>query len=453
MRTHYDELEVTRTASDEVIRGAYRHLIQKWHPDKNPDNYDYAANRTNLINQAYAVLSSPDQRGEYDDWLAEHEAQEATANSTPHGRARDDVGDTEAPPQIQDNVASASIFHRIFILTTLILILCAIFLESLFAKYAFAFLPIFAMSIFGMARALGKDSWVWGIFGLIPGLNFILGLILINQINKLFREHGLRGRFFGGAELAKSHTSTTTHTQAHTPNKNEAIWNPNAAANWSLLLSPAFGSYLHASNWRALGDLRKAKAAMVWFYFNIAFLVFYLCIDFLVDKQHEADAIVRAIAFGNLLAWYFASGRPQAVFVKENFGKNYSRRTWGAPLLIGAASFVVYVALAIVVYSTYEEVTTNNVASPSLVEQAAETSAVANSKELQNWQFDKMLDQLEAAYPAVNPNSPDYNRQSVIDLESGVAAYERQDMTGPIALQRAALDVTGVRLTIPEVKQ
>jgi len=447
MRTHYDELEVTRTASDEVIRGAYRHLIQKWHPDKNPDNYEYAAKRTNLINQAYSVLSDPTQRKEYDAWLAEQEAEESAPHSTSHDKGHDNA--PKARVKIQNNVESAATFHRIFILATLILILCAIFLDSLLEKYGFIFLPIFAVSIFGMAHALGKDSWIWGIFGLIPGLNFILGLILINQSNKLFREHGLKGRFFGGAEPATSSTPTPTPT----PIRNEAIWNPNAAVNWSLLFSPAFGSYLHASNWRALGDPGKAKAAMVWFYFSIALLAFYLCIDLFIDKQYEADAIVRAIGFGNLIAWYVTSGRPQATFVKEKFGQNYSRRTWGKPLLIGAASFIVYIALAIVIYSSYEAMTPTAATSPALVQQPVEASTLANSKELQNWQFNKMLDQLEATYPPVNPKSSNFDRQSVIRLESAVAAYEQQNMPGPIALQHAAIDVTGVQLTIPEVKQ
>ena len=31
-----------------------------------------------------------------------------------------------------------------------------------------------------------------------------------------------------------------------------ALWNPNAAASWSLLFSPAFGAFLHMKNWQAL---------------------------------------------------------------------------------------------------------------------------------------------------------------------------------------------------------
>lgn len=36
------------------------------------------------------------------------------------------------------------------------------------------------------------------------------------------------------------------------------LWNPNAAANWSLLFSPVFGALLQMKNWEALGEDDKA---------------------------------------------------------------------------------------------------------------------------------------------------------------------------------------------------
>ena len=38
-----------------------------------------------------------------------------------------------------------------------------------------------------------------------------------------------------------------------------AIWNPDAAANWCLLFSPVFGTWLHMKNWRALGEPERAR--------------------------------------------------------------------------------------------------------------------------------------------------------------------------------------------------
>ena len=91
VRTHYDNLQVTRTASDEVIRGAYRYLCQKWHPDKHPGDREKAERITKLVNEAYRVLSDPALRREHDEWIA---AQEAAAGSNANQRAR---SDTDAP--------------------------------------------------------------------------------------------------------------------------------------------------------------------------------------------------------------------------------------------------------------------------------------------------------------------------------------------------------------------
>lgn len=59
MKTHYETLQVAEDASIEVIKGAYRFLIQKWHPDKNPDRVKLSEEMCRSINEAYAVLSSP----------------------------------------------------------------------------------------------------------------------------------------------------------------------------------------------------------------------------------------------------------------------------------------------------------------------------------------------------------------------------------------------------------
>ena|SRR5437660_6588855 len=63
----YDVLQVSSTATPEVIRAAYRTLIEKYHPDKNPENRRSMAEEiSRQLNQAYAVLSNPQKRREYD---------------------------------------------------------------------------------------------------------------------------------------------------------------------------------------------------------------------------------------------------------------------------------------------------------------------------------------------------------------------------------------------------
>lgn len=82
-RTHYDNLQVKETASEEVIRGAYRYLSQKWHPDKNIDNKEEAERVLKIINQAYDVLSDPDRRRQHDAWIRQQRERYSEAQQSP----------------------------------------------------------------------------------------------------------------------------------------------------------------------------------------------------------------------------------------------------------------------------------------------------------------------------------------------------------------------------------
>jgi molecular chaperone DnaJ len=61
---HYEVLGVSRDASDDDIRRAYRKLARQLHPDVNQD--DGAEDKFKLVTHAYEVLSDPDQRARYD---------------------------------------------------------------------------------------------------------------------------------------------------------------------------------------------------------------------------------------------------------------------------------------------------------------------------------------------------------------------------------------------------
>jgi molecular chaperone DnaJ len=64
-RDYYEVLGVTRTASDQDIKSAYRRLAVRFHPDKNPNDAS-AEEKFKEAAEAYGVLADAEQRRRYD---------------------------------------------------------------------------------------------------------------------------------------------------------------------------------------------------------------------------------------------------------------------------------------------------------------------------------------------------------------------------------------------------
>src|SRR5689334_11131364 len=122
------------------------------------------------------------------------------------------------------------------------------------------------------------------------------------------------------------------------PNASYPIWNPRAAAAWSLLFSPIFGSILYVLNWRALDERRRARGVRTWLFVS---LVFYLARMTLTSAQlvsakvqPAVDLICMAVGLVYFIVWYVAAGREQIDYVDTRFQSGYAKRAWARPLLI-----------------------------------------------------------------------------------------------------------------------
>ena len=65
-RDYYEVLGVSKNATEDEIKRAYRKLAKKYHPDANPDNKEKAAEKFKEISEAYEVLMDKDKRAQYD---------------------------------------------------------------------------------------------------------------------------------------------------------------------------------------------------------------------------------------------------------------------------------------------------------------------------------------------------------------------------------------------------
>lgn len=83
-KNKYDILGVSKTASQEEIKKAYRVLSKKYHPDNNPNNEE-ARNKFDEVQEAYDTLGNPDKRKQYDIEL-ENEGSKSNLFNTSFGK-------------------------------------------------------------------------------------------------------------------------------------------------------------------------------------------------------------------------------------------------------------------------------------------------------------------------------------------------------------------------------
>jgi hypothetical protein len=118
------------------------------------------------------------------------------------------------------------------------------------------------------------------------------------------------------------------------------LWIPSTTANICLVFPIALGAWLQRRNWEALGRPVEARRAHLWMVADLVFLVAWL----VGPRLNPAAAnLLWPLSFVMLISWYYSSAKPQYVYVKQTYGKDYPRRSWGMPLLIGIAADVAIV--------------------------------------------------------------------------------------------------------------
>lgn len=162
-----------------------------------------------------------------------------------------------------------------------------------------------------------------------------------------------------GNKLEGSNIQSSLQTQKELtpPRKGQVkLWNPNAAANWSLLFTPVFGSYLQMKNWKALGELQKVENAKKWLLVSIIVILLLNFGAYLIEADPEQFA-TRAKSLGLLyiIIWYFSFAKNQSKYVKETLNDHYHKKSWVLPLIISTVILFIYVFIVMLVNSSIQK--------------------------------------------------------------------------------------------------
>lgn len=106
------------------------------------------------------------------------------------------------------------------------------------------------------------------------------------------------------------------------------LYNPNAAALWSILFTP-FGAWIHAKNWEAVGEDELAKQNYVFAIAMLATVIILTVLEMLTGIGLPIPHLAL------LLIWYFQFGKKQVTLFKEELGNDYEKASLVKPVLIG----------------------------------------------------------------------------------------------------------------------
>lgn len=81
MKNYYEILGLSKNATQEEIKKAYRVYASKFHPDKYPENTKFAEDMMKQINIAFETLSDSLRKKSYDEWLELNSSRETNSDT------------------------------------------------------------------------------------------------------------------------------------------------------------------------------------------------------------------------------------------------------------------------------------------------------------------------------------------------------------------------------------
>ena len=114
------------------------------------------------------------------------------------------------------------------------------------------------------------------------------------------------------------------------------LYNPKAAANWSLLFTPIFGAYVLKTNWKILGREEQEKRSKIW--------LISLIIIWGIGLLFLSDQFCSAIYLIGLISWFFLERKPQMKYLTVN-KLDFQKKSWktlvpkAAGILVGVWLF------------------------------------------------------------------------------------------------------------------
>lgn len=94
MKNYYEVLGVSRDATKDEIKKAFRVMAKKYHPDKNKDDND-AIKKFQDASEAYEVIGNEESRAEYDKKLDGFNSRKSQAGAGFSGKSQGDKSKTE----------------------------------------------------------------------------------------------------------------------------------------------------------------------------------------------------------------------------------------------------------------------------------------------------------------------------------------------------------------------